>query len=179
MVFKGGQEWSRVVKGCQGEGDNSFPSRVLENTTNHTGEFPVHSLTSDLFSQNLLSVCSAAVQPRSFPAPRCGQRIDSSTKSARLLPNYKFLTWTVCNGMAVESRGCLIVWLSCGWFCVLQICRYLLPPACSPVCHFLMMKVPEYLFYNWSLALTTFKKSTCNTTAKAHGYTKDRFTKYL
>ena len=47
-MVKGSQGWSRVVKGGQAEGDNSFLSRVSENTVNHTGEFSVHSVTSDL-----------------------------------------------------------------------------------------------------------------------------------
>jgi hypothetical protein len=29
-----------------------------------------------------------------------------------------------------------------------------------------LLKLPEYLFYNWSLSLTTFTKSRCNLTVK-------------
>jgi hypothetical protein len=107
-VVKSGKGWSRVVKGDQAEGDNSFLSRVSENTVNHTGEFSVHSVTSDLclsvpteLPAGLFHCCPAPLIscPSFWPAD--GKQKGLSTNSARLLPNYKFLTWSVCNAMAV------------------------------------------------------------------------------
>jgi hypothetical protein len=56
-----------VVKRGQAEGNNSFLSRVPENTTNHTGEFPVHSVTSDLFLSVLTEFALGSF--RCCPAP--------------------------------------------------------------------------------------------------------------
>jgi len=115
-VVMSGQGWSRLVNGVQANGENSFLSQVSENKVNHTGEFSVHSVTSDLCSSVLIEIAVGLFCCCPAPLISCaslwsagGQEKVSSTKSARLLPNYKILTWSVCFGMAFWSRGCLIV----------------------------------------------------------------------
>jgi hypothetical protein len=59
---------------------------VRKHTKSHRRVFYSFSDVTTAFSQNVLSVCSVAVQPRSFPAPRCGQQMDSRRVQAQSCP---------------------------------------------------------------------------------------------